>query len=503
MCAERLFHLLVLVYCFAEKEKTLIFTSLLYVRPHDTAVSIYAMKSFLSIVRAQPLLLVTQTASSQLPSGSLSPGIAAVDELLARHEISITGGVFESNPSKAPASQRNYFEALLTILSWTMVSTFPDESSQSTEMLEQLELLQVTSVELLTALLRAFNTVLQNEQTSSSASYILTLLQICQFHRSFLTCLTKSMVPTLVKKSSDQGRENDCLAISASQKAFQLLLLELAEVVIELEGRCDAIVGKETSAMTGEDQLPSLSLCDFSAAELLSHVEDTTVAHHRLAAQPVFQGVVACALECYYLTSVHCQWVTLLNRSVNWLGPCLSTLVTAAVSRISKWLLYLSSVRLLQDAEQIETLLADVPPLYLPSLLRSFSSLLHYALLGQKPVEVYSNPVSPSTSNTSITTVASSPTTATASPWALILPFTSSSLPQPAKESFQLPEHLHAVRDGVLASLANTVQALVDVWSAWRQLPAGNPDSSLYVPAMWGSAEVSCFCFHLFYAIAP
>ena len=477
---------------FVEKS-TLTYSCLVYVRPHDTAVSVYAMKSLLNVVRAQPHLFVTQTASCQLPQGSLSPGIASLGELLSRHEVSISGGVFENSLTKAMAARRNYFEVLLTVLSWTMVSTFADAASQSTETLEQLELLQVTSVELLTALFRACNLVLQQEQTSSSASYIRTLLQICVFHRYYLLCLTKSMVPTILKKPHGLLEEGSSSpAISASQKAFQSLLLEMAEVVIELEGRCDEIVGKDATSMTGNEVGPVHALYECKAVDLLSNVQNSTIAVYRLALQPVFQVAVAHALDCHYLTSVHCQWLSMLNRSVGWLGPALGPLITTAVTRVSKWLLYLASVRSNSDAQEIEALLADVPPLYLPSVLRGFSSLLHYALLGIKPVEVYSNPVTPSTSSTSITPMSTNtPSSPTSTSWHLILPFGSSSHTQPAKDDFQLAEHLQPVRDGILQNLPNIVQALLDVWSVWRLSSSQKVEIQAYFPAMWGSVEVS------------
>ncbi|XP_065193461.1 protein dopey-1 homolog isoform X2 [Sycon ciliatum] len=527
------------------------YTSLVYVRPHDTAVSVYALKSLLNVVRAKPHLLVTQAAGCQLPNGSLCQGVAALDELLIKHEMSISGNAFDTAPGKGATSRRSYFEVLLTVLSWTMESTFTDEQHQSAEMLEQLELLQVTSVEVLVALLGSCASVLEQERTSSNASYIHALLQMCIFHRSFLTCLAKSMVPSVRKKMPSFVRSTDSEAvagssvtISASQKAFHLLLLELAEVVLRLEGLCEEQLSKESaeSEERKDKSAATQRLLDCTeAVDILSRVDGSMVLLCRLARQPAFHGMLGFVLTCPYLASVHCRWLSLLSKSVAHLGPARIPLITTAVNRVAQWLLHLVHASSTLDngsSSAMQSLLSDAPPFYLPSLLRSYASVLHYALLGMQPVEMSSisaaanstaagagagggggsNPLSPSTSRTSVpsSAVVTSPgSPPPVSSWAYILPFGSSSQQLANKSDKNAAAQSEPVREATLNSVNKVMQALVDVWCLWASqssaggggtgtstgtgtgmgagTTAGGPDymsrQGVTLPAIWGSSE--------------
>ena len=333
---------------------------LLYMGPVDSKAALHHLSSLSNLISVHPRLAVSCLSTTNLSSPSLVRSSQLVKQL-ARHRRAVLGKNFSSSlPSDATSSQRSAMlvEVVISLCLYYLRSYYPPFVSLKPEDVLANREVQLAAVNLLTQVSGELVMVVRDNGKSFSL-YMADLLVRCKVQKVVLHSLLAGVHAGLEESG---GFTQEVLNFNSTEgnedtEAFLVALLKLVLSLIMLE----EVVNRKK-----EDKNKNTAV--MASSSLMRYQPDLP-----LAEQPMFLAALLAALRQTRQRDLHCQWTALLTSTLPFLGPALTSVVTAAASQI--WTNLANVAALDQEGR------GPVPADYLLTLLEALGQLLSYCLL--------------------------------------------------------------------------------------------------------------------------
>uniref|UniRef100_A0A8C5WDK4 DOP1 leucine zipper like protein A n=1 Tax=Leptobrachium leishanense TaxID=445787 RepID=A0A8C5WDK4_9ANUR len=367
---------------------------LLYLQLYDSSRTLYAFSAIKAILKTSPTVFINAISTTSV-SNAYTPQLSLLQNLLARHRISVMGKDFYSNiPLDSNHNFRSsmYIEILLSLCLYYMRSHYPTHVKVTQQDLIGNRNMQMMSIEILTLLFTELAKVIESS-AKGFASFISDMLSKCKVQKVILHCLLSSIFSAQKWHSErmadrnivavEEGFSEDSL-INFSEDEFdngstlQSQLLKVLQGLIVLEHRV------LTVPEDGEAGF------DFVITDL-EHMnpQQPMTSLQYLHSQPITcQGMFLCAviraLHQHYMCKMHPQWIGLLTSTLPYMGKVLQRVVVSVTLQLCR------NLDNLIQQYKYETGLSDNRPLWMASfippdmiltLLEGITTIIHYCLL--------------------------------------------------------------------------------------------------------------------------
>ncbi|XP_075410944.1 protein DOP1A isoform X2 [Tenrec ecaudatus] len=367
---------------------------LLYLQLYDSSRTLYAFSAVKAILKTNPIAFVNAISTTSV-NNAYTPQLSLLQNLLARHRISVMGKDFYSHiPVDSNHSFRSsmYIEILISLCLYYMRSHYPTHVKVTAQDLIGNRDMQMMSIEILTLLFTELAKVIESS-AKGFPSFISDMLSKCKVQKVILHCLLSSIFSAqkwhnekLAGKNMvavEEGFSEDSL-INFSEDEFdngstlQSQLLKVLQRLIVLEHRVMTIPEENE---TGFDFVVS------DLEHINPHQPMTSLQY--LHAQPITcQGMFLCAviraLHQHCACKMHPQWIGLITSTLPYMGKVLQRVVVSVTLQLCK------NVDNLIQQYKYETALSDRRPLWMASvippdmiltLLEGITAIIHYCLL--------------------------------------------------------------------------------------------------------------------------
>ncbi|XP_054554970.1 protein dopey-1 isoform X2 [Talpa occidentalis] len=367
---------------------------LLYLQLYDSSRTLYAFSAIKAILKTNPIAFVNAISTTSV-NNAYTPQLSLLQNLLARHRISVMGKDFYSHiPVDSNHNFRSsmYIEILISLCLYYMRSHYPTHVKVTTQDLIGNRNMQMMSIEILTLLFTELAKVIESS-AKGFPSFISDMLSKCKVQKVILHCLLSSIFSAqkwhsekLAGKNMiavEEGFSEDSL-INFSEDEFdngstlQSQLLKVLQRLIVLEHRVMTIPEENE---TGFDFVVS------DLEHINPHQPMTSLQY--LHAQPITcQGMFLCAviraLHQHCACKMHPQWIGLITSTLPYMGKVLQRVVVSVTLQLCK------NLDNLIQQYKYETGLSDSRPLWMASiippdmiltLLEGITAIIHYCLL--------------------------------------------------------------------------------------------------------------------------
>ncbi|XP_004860334.1 protein dopey-1 isoform X2 [Heterocephalus glaber] len=367
---------------------------LLYLQLYDSSRTLYAFSAIKAILKTNPIAFVNAISTTSV-NNVYTPQLSLLQNLLARHRISVMGKDFYSHiPVDSNHNFRSsmYIEILISLCLYYMRSHYPTHVKVTGQDLIGNRNMQMMSIEILTLLFTELAKVIENS-TKGFPSFISDMLSKCKVQKVILHCLLSSIFSAqkwhtekMAGKNLvavEEGFSEDSL-INFSEDEFdngstlQSQLLRVLQRLIVLEHRVMTIPEENE---TGFDFVVS------DLEHISPHQPMTTLQY--LQAQPITcQGMFLCAviraLHQHCVCKMHPQWIGLITSTLPYMGKVLQRVVVSVTLQLCR------NLDNLIQQYKYETGLSDSRPLWMASiippdmiltLLEGITAIIHYCLL--------------------------------------------------------------------------------------------------------------------------
>lgn len=367
---------------------------LLYLQLYDSSRTLYAFSAIKAILKTNPIAFVNAISTTSI-NNVYTPQLSLLQNLLARHRISVMGKDFYSHiPVDSNHNFRSsmYIEILISLCLYYMRSHYPTHVKVTAQDLIGNRNMQMMSIEILTLLFTELAKVIENS-AKGFPSFISDMLSKCKVQKVILHCLLSSIFSAQKwhseKKAGknviavEEGFSEDSL-INFSEDEFdngstlQSQLLKVLQRLIVLE-HWVMTVPEENE--TGFDFVVS------DLEHISPHQPMTSLQY--LHAQPITcQGMFLCAviraLHQHCACKMHPQWIGLITSTLPYMGKVLQRVVVSVTLQLCR------NLDNLIQQYKYETGLSDSRPLWMASiippdmiliLLEGITAIIHYCLL--------------------------------------------------------------------------------------------------------------------------
>ncbi|XP_048209591.1 protein dopey-1 [Perognathus longimembris pacificus] len=367
---------------------------LLYLQLYDSSRTLYAFSAIKAILKTNPIAFVNAISTTSV-NNAYTPQLSLLQNLLARHRISVMGKDFYSHiPVDSNHNFRSsmYIEILISLCLYYMRSHYPTHVKVSTQDLIGNRNMQMMSIEILTLLFTELAKVIESS-AKGFPSFISDMLSKCKVQKVILHCLLSSIFSAQKWHSEkmagknlvavEEGFSEDSL-INFSEDEFdngstlQSQLLRVLQRLIVLEHRVMTIPEENE---TGFDFVVS------DLEHISPHQPMTSLQY--LHAQPITcQGMFLCAviraLHQHCACKMHPQWIGLITSTLPYMGKVLQRVVVSVTLQLCR------NLDNLIQQYKYETGLSDSRPLWMASitppdmiltLLEGITAIIHYCLL--------------------------------------------------------------------------------------------------------------------------
>ncbi|XP_045150417.1 protein dopey-1 isoform X6 [Echinops telfairi] len=367
---------------------------LLYLQLYDSSRTLYAFSAIKAILKTNPIAFVNAISTTSV-NNAYTPQLSLLQNLLARHRISVMGKDFYSHiPVDSNHNFRSsmYIEILISLCLYYMRSHYPTHVKVTAQDLIGNRDMQMMSIEILTLLFTELAKVIESS-AKGFPSFISDMLSKCKVQKVILHCLLSSIFSAqkwhsekLAGKNMvavEEGFSEDSL-INFSEDEFdngstlQSQLLKVLQRLIILEHRVMTIPEENE---TGFDFVVS------DLEHINPHQPMTSLQY--LHAQPITcQGMFLCAviraLHQHCACKMHPQWIGLITSTLPYMGKVLQRVVVSVTLQLCK------NLDNLIQQYKYETALSDRRPLWMASvippdmiltLLEGITAIIHYCLL--------------------------------------------------------------------------------------------------------------------------
>ncbi|XP_060608953.2 protein dopey-1 isoform X2 [Anolis sagrei] len=367
---------------------------LLYLQVYDSSRTLYAFSAIKAILKTNPSAFVNAISTTSV-NNAYTPQLSLLQNLLARHRISVMGKDFYSHiPVDSNHNFRSsmYIEILISLCLYYMRSHYPTHVKVSSQDLIGNRNMQMMSIEILTLLFAELAKVVESS-TKGFPSFISDMLSKCKVQKVVLHCLLSSIFSAQKWHSEklagknivaiEEGFSEDSL-INFSEDEFdngstlQSQLLKVLQRLIVLEHKVMTVPEENETGF------------DFVITDL-EHInpQQPMTSLQYLHSQPITsQGMFLCAviraLHQHCACKMHPQWIGLITSSLPYMGKVLQRVVVSVTLQLCRNL-----DNLIQQF-RYETGLSDNRPIWMASvtppdmiltLLEGITTIIHYCLL--------------------------------------------------------------------------------------------------------------------------
>uniref|UniRef100_A0ABM5GC94 Protein DOP1A isoform X2 n=1 Tax=Pogona vitticeps TaxID=103695 RepID=A0ABM5GC94_9SAUR len=367
---------------------------LLYLQVYDSSRTLYAFSAIKAILKTNPSAFVNAISTTSV-NNAYTPQLSLLQNLLARHRISVMGKDFYSHiPVDSNHNFRSsmYIEILISLCLYYTRSHYPTHVKVSSQDLIGNRNMQMMSIEILTLLFAELAKVVESS-TKGFPSFISDILSKCKVQKVVLHCLLSSIFSAQKWHSEkvagknivaiEEGFSEDSL-INFSEDEFdngstlQSQLLKVLQRLIVLEHRVMTV--PEENEATFEYVIADL--------EHINPQQPMTSLQY-LHSQPITsQGMFLCAviraLHQHCACKMHPQWIGLITASLPYMGKVLQRVVVSVTLQLCR------NLDNLIQQYKYETGFSDSRPLWMASvtppdmmltLLEGITTIIHYCLL--------------------------------------------------------------------------------------------------------------------------
>ncbi|NXH74221.1 DOP1 protein, partial [Hydrobates tethys] len=367
---------------------------LLYLQLYDSSRTLYAFSAIKAILKTNPSAFVSAISTTSV-NNAYTPQLSLLQNLLARHRISVMGKDFYSHiPVDSNHNFRSsmYIEILISLCLYYMRSHYPTHVKVTSQDLTGNRNMQMMSIEILTLLFAELAKVIESS-AKGFPSFISDMLSKCKVQKVILHCLLSSIFSAQKWHSEkmagknivavEEGFSEDSL-INFSEDEFdngstlQSQLLKVLQRLIVLEHRVMTVPEENETGF------------DFVITDL-EHIgpQQPMTSLQYLHSQPITcQGMFLCAviraLHQHCACKMHPQWIGLITSTLPYMGKVLQRVVVSVTLQLCR------NLDNLIQQYKYETGLSDNRPLWMASvtppdmvltLLEGITTIIHYCLL--------------------------------------------------------------------------------------------------------------------------
>ncbi|NXI45320.1 DOP1 protein, partial [Galbula dea] len=367
---------------------------LLYLQLYDSSRTLYAFSAIKAILKTNPSAFVSAISTTSV-NNAYTPQLSLLQNLLARHRISVMGKDFYSHiPVDSNHNFRSsmYIEILISLCLYYMRSHYPTHVKVTSQDLIGNRNMQMMSIEILTLLFAELAKVIESS-AKGFPSFISDMLSKCKVQKVILHCLLSSIFSAQKWHSEkmagknlvavEEGFSEDSL-INFSEDEFdsgstlQSQLLKVLQRLIVLEHRVMTVPEENEAGF------------DFVITDL-EHIgpQQPITSLQYLHSQPITcQGMFLCAviraLHQHCACKMHPQWIGLITSTLPYMGKVLQRVVVSVTLQLCR------NLDNLIQQYKYETGLSDNRPLWMASvtppdmvltLLEGITTIIHYCLL--------------------------------------------------------------------------------------------------------------------------
>ncbi|NXF38467.1 DOP1 protein, partial [Nyctibius bracteatus] len=367
---------------------------LLYLQLYDSSRTLYAFSAIKAILKTNPSAFVSAISTTSV-NNAYTPQLSLLQNLLARHRISVMGKDFYSHiPVDSNHNFRSsmYIEILISLCLYYMRSHYPTHVKVTSQDLIGNRNMQMMSIEILTLLFAELAKVIESS-AKGFPSFISDMLSKCKVQKVILHCLLSSIFSAQKWHSEkmagknivavEEGFSEDSL-INFSEDEFdngstlQSQLLKVLHRLIVLEHRVMTVPEENETGF------------DFVVTDL-EHIgpQQPMTSLQYLHSQPITcQGMFLCAviraLHQHCACKMHPQWIGLITSTLPYMGKVLQRVVVSVTLQLCR------NLDNLIQQYKYETGLSDNRPLWMASvtppdmvltLLEGITTIIHYCLL--------------------------------------------------------------------------------------------------------------------------
>ncbi|XP_028366427.1 protein dopey-1 isoform X3 [Phyllostomus discolor] len=367
---------------------------LLYLQLYDSSRTLYAFSAIKAILKTNPVAFVNAISTTSI-NNVYTPQLSLLQNLLARHRISVMGKDFYSHiPVDSNHNFRSsmYIEILISLCLYYMRSHYPTHVKVTAQDLIGNRNMQMMSIEILTLLFTELAKVIESS-AKGFPSFISDMLSKCKVQKVILHCLLSSIFSAqkwhsekMAGKNTiavEEGFSEDSL-INFSEDEFDsgsTLQSQLLKVLQRL------IVLEHWVMITPEENETGFDFVVSDLEHINPHQPMTSLQY--LHAQPITcQGMFLCAviraLHQHCACKMHPQWIGLITSTLPYMGKVLQRVVVSVTLQLCR------NLDNLIQQYKYETGLSDSRPLWMASiippdmiltLLEGITAIIHYCLL--------------------------------------------------------------------------------------------------------------------------
>ncbi|XP_069091714.1 protein dopey-1 isoform X2 [Pleurodeles waltl] len=367
---------------------------LLYLQLYDSSRTLFALSAIKGILKTNPTVFVNAISTTSV-NNAYTPQLSLLQNLLARHRISVMGKDFYSHiPLESNHNFRSsmYIEILISLCLYYMRSHYPTHVKVAQQDLIGNSDMQMMSIEILSLLLTELAKVIESS-AKGFASFISDMLSKCKVQKVILHCLLSSIFSAQKWHSEklagknivavEEGFSEDSLINFSedefdSGSTFQSQLLKVLQRLIILEHR----------VMTVPEETEGGFEFIITDLEHINPQQPMTSLQY-LHSQPITsQGMFLCAviraLHQHYACKMHPQWIGLITTTLPYMGKVLQKIVVSVTLQLCR------NLDNLIHQYRYEIGLSDKRPLWMASiippdmiltLLEGITTIIHYCLL--------------------------------------------------------------------------------------------------------------------------
>ncbi|KAJ8354068.1 hypothetical protein SKAU_G00216350 [Synaphobranchus kaupii] len=388
---------------------------LLYLQLYDSSRALHALSAVAAMLKAAPASFVGAISTTSI-NNTYTPQLSLLQNLLARHRISVMGKDFYSAIPQDSHSHSfrsaMFIEILISLCLYFLRSYYSAHVVAAPQDLAGNRSMQLTSIEVLTLLFTELSKVAEGSAKGFS-SFIGDVLSKCKVQKVVLHCLLSSIfsaqkwheqrVGGANLAAVEEGLSEDSVVnLSEDQmdgcSAVQSQLLRLLQSLVVLERRVMAPpeeggevgMGAGLGAGLGPGLGPGPGPEPPGEVEHVNPQQPMTSLQY-LQGQPITaQGMFLCAviraLHQHYTCKMHPQWIGLITATLPYMGKVLRRVVASVTLQLCR------NLDNLIQQYRYETGLSDtkpqwmalcIPPDLILTVLEGVTAIIHYCLLDQ------------------------------------------------------------------------------------------------------------------------
>ncbi|XP_061092649.1 protein dopey-1 isoform X1 [Conger conger] len=374
---------------------------LLYLQLYDSSRALHALSAIGAMLKASPAGFVGAISTTSI-NNTYTPQLSLLQNLLARHRISVMGKDFYSAIPQDSHSHSfrsaMFIEILISLCLYFLRSYYSAHLTAAPQDLAGNRSMQLTSIEVLTLLFTELSKVAEGAAKGFS-SFIGDVLSKCKVQKVVLHCLLSTIFSAQKWHEQRTGganlaaveeglSEDSVVNLSEDQmdgcSAVQSQLLRLLQSLVVLERRVMAPPEEGGEPGPGPGPEPPGEVEHVNPQQPMTSLQ--YLQGQPITAQGMFLCAVIRALHQHYTCKMHPQWIGLITATLPYMGRVLRRVVGSVTLQLCR------NLDNLIQQYRYETGLSDtkpqwmalcIPPDLILTVLEGVTAIIHYCLLDQ------------------------------------------------------------------------------------------------------------------------